>query len=303
LKIKDKETKKVRFELQQRNEFTEKQCELVAGQPFEEGDQDSYEALMTMEDKEIRFWTSVNKLPNFMEQEEWDEIVADYNKRMDEARVQGIQEEKDKLDAIFQTLELKDLSDISTYGLLPRMVEVIAELHQENGVNYLRSRKWDENLCLFDDMWRYESIAKERQQYYNTNGNGGDDDRYEQWLDYKSADEFLHGDSGGTQTVIAFQEEAVVEKVVKTDAEVKADMVDAMNAIEQYHKNVAKQNAEELVNVTKHMESEGYILWENNSFIKQEWVDNGQPYKQMALPYKACVKMYESTLEDEDFNF
>ena len=202
VKVKNKDTKKVHLELEQRKEFTEKECELVAGQAYNEEDQDSYEALMTMEDKEIRFWTSVNKLPNFMEQEEWDVIVEDYHKRMELERIRNIQEEKCKLDAIFQILEVKDLSDISYYGTLPKMVEVISKLYldEETGVYYLRSRKWDENLCKFDDIWKYEDIAKERAQYYNTAGNGSDSDRYEQWLDYKSEEEFLHGPTGDTKT-------------------------------------------------------------------------------------------------------
>ena len=201
VKVKDKETKKTHMELEQRKEFTEKECELIAGEPFNEEDQDSYEALMTMDDKEIRFWTSVNKLPNFMEQDEWDEIVADYEIRMAQARVDGIQEEKDRLDAIFQTLEVKDLSDIEIYGTLPKMVEIICELYQdeETSVYYLKSRKWEETLCKFDDMWRYEDVAKERQQFYLNNGNLVGDDRYDQWLDYKAEDEFTNGTSGKTE--------------------------------------------------------------------------------------------------------
>jgi hypothetical protein len=220
---------------------------------------------MTMEDKEIRFWTSVNKLPNFMEQEEWDEIVLDYNRRMDEARRQGIQDEKDRLDAIFQTLEVKDLRDISIYGVLPTLIDVIADLHSEGGMNFLRSRKWDENLCPFDDMWKYESVAQERQQYYNTVGNGADDDRYEQWLDYKASEEFLHGDSGTTET-------QQVEIPFNEGEEAVADERD----------------------VEIYMKGEGYVPYEGNTFIKQEWIDNKQPYERMALPYAAALKMWES---------
>jgi len=202
VKVKNKDTKKVHLELEQRKEFTEKECELVAGKAYNEKEQDSYEALMTMEDKEIKFWTSVNKLPNIMEQEEWDVIVEDYHKRMELERIRSIQEEKCKLDVIFQILEVKDLSDISYYGTLPKMVEIISKLYldEETGVYYLRSRKWDENLCKFDDIWKYEDIAKERAQYYNTAGNGSDSDRYEQWLEYKSEEEFLHGPTGDTKT-------------------------------------------------------------------------------------------------------
>ena len=201
VKIKDEDTDKTRMVLEQRKEFTEKQCELMAGHPYNDEDQDSFEDLMTMEDKEIRFWTSVNKLPNFMEQEEWDKIVLEYEERLRLARIDGIQEEKDRLDAIFQTLEVKDLSDITIYGVLPKMIEIITELYldEKTATYYLKSRKWDEILCPFDDIWKYETVANERAQYYNTSGNGSDDDRYEQWLDYKSQEEFLYGSTGSTK--------------------------------------------------------------------------------------------------------
>ncbi len=224
------------MELEQRKEFTEKECELIAGEPFNEEDQDSYEALMTMDDKEIRFWTSVNKLPNFMEQDEWDEIVADYEIRMAQARVDGIQEEKDRLDAIFQTLEVKDLSDIEIYGTLPKMVEIICELYhdEETSVYYLKSRKWEENLCKFDDMWRYEDVAKERQQFYLNNGNLVGDDRYDQWLDYKAEDEFTNGTSGKTEDIQikldfdvwpALREDKPIEVSPEVEAKLAADDV------------------------------------------------------------------------------
>ena len=203
VKHKDKETKKVQMILEDRKEFTEKECVLVAGHPYNDEDQDSYEALMIMEDKEIRFWTSVNKLPNFMEQDEWDAIVIDYEERMRVEREEGIQSEKDRLDAIFQTLEVKELADIETYGLLPKMVEIMCVLYtdEETGVYHLQSRKWDVNLCKFDDLWRYEEQAKERAQYYLNNGNLEGDDRYEQWLDYKAEGEFMHGPTGKTETM------------------------------------------------------------------------------------------------------
>jgi DNA polymerase elongation subunit (family B) len=237
IKVKDKETKKTHIELEKRREFTEKECELVAGYPYEKGDQDSYDELMTMEDKEFRFWTSVNKLPNYMVQDEWDVLVEDYHERMVKERLDGIKAEKDRLDAIFQILELKDLKDISTYGLLPKMVEIMVDVVTgDDGVIYLSSKRWDEILCEFNDMWKYEDLANERAIYYNTVGNHNDDDKYEQWLDYCSSETFFHGDTGTTET------EEVVEK---THSEIMTSGVDAMNAITQYHRNVKKCEEDE----------------------------------------------------------
>lgn len=46
--------------------FTDKQCELVSGYPNREIDQDTYEALMTPERKEMDYWTSIDEVPPFV---------------------------------------------------------------------------------------------------------------------------------------------------------------------------------------------------------------------------------------------
>jgi hypothetical protein len=64
--------------------------ELVSGISNKVGDQDSYEDLMRMEDKEIKFWVKVDKLPNNMEQDEWEVIVTDYHERLRLAKIDGV---------------------------------------------------------------------------------------------------------------------------------------------------------------------------------------------------------------------
>jgi hypothetical protein len=184
---KDKKTKLLK--LQERSVFTKKQCELIAGKPFEEGDQDSYQALMTMEDKEIRFWDSVDKLPNFMEQEEWDELRADYHERKNLERINGIKEEKDLLLNICKRLEVKDYNKIRSTEKLPREIEVFAALGKDENENFIfKSIKWSVALSNFDILFKYEDEAKERATYYKMLGDDPDD-RYEQWLEYKMSQE------------------------------------------------------------------------------------------------------------------
>jgi hypothetical protein len=60
IKIKDKATKKVTEKLKERTIFTKQECELISGISMKAGDQDSYEDLMRMEDKEIKFWDKVD---------------------------------------------------------------------------------------------------------------------------------------------------------------------------------------------------------------------------------------------------
>ena len=72
--------------------FTEEQCVLVSGEPNKPGDQDTYEQLMTMEDKEIKFWTKYNLVPPFFEEcgmGKWEDTVADYYERMKKEEEDG----------------------------------------------------------------------------------------------------------------------------------------------------------------------------------------------------------------------
>lgn len=63
-----------------RKTFTVEQCGLVSGQPYETADQDTYERLMSMDDKEIQFWRNIGKRPLFEKEcgMDWDKIQEDY---------------------------------------------------------------------------------------------------------------------------------------------------------------------------------------------------------------------------------
>ena len=181
---KDKKTKVLKLE--ERSAFTKKQCEMIAGKPFEESDQDSYEYVMRMSDEEIRFWDSVNKLPNFMEQEEWDELRADYKERKRIERIEGIKEEKRLLDDICMRLEIADYDEMKSKNKLPKELLGFCDLFEVDGKFVLISNKWGVELADSSILLKYEPKAKERQIYYNTLEDDVDD-RYQQWLDYKES--------------------------------------------------------------------------------------------------------------------
>jgi DNA polymerase elongation subunit (family B) len=230
VKVKDKETKKVTEKLKDRVIFTKAECELVSGIPFKDGDQDSYEDLMRMEDKEIKFWDKVNKLPNNMEQSEWDEIRADYHERMRIAKLEGIAYEKESLDEIFKHLEVKELN-AAMKGVLPAEVFIMSDILNDGSGN-LVSRKWGEVLCNFNDIFKYEVQAVERYKYYKMVGNENDDNRYEQWLDYLAECKVLTGETISEE----FEE---IEKLENKDA----DEI-TKNLIEQASKVVIEETKE-----------------------------------------------------------
>lgn len=194
VKIKDKTTKKTVERLKERVIFTKGECELVSGMPFKDGDQDSYEDLMRMEDKEIKFWDKVNKVPNNMEEEEWETIRADYHERMRIARLEGIQHEKDSLEDIIKHLEIDDLNKVRNLGELPKDVLAICDISNDG---FLISRKWTETFYHVSYILKLEKEALNRDKYYKITGNENDDNRYEQWLDYLAECEVMTGKTDG----------------------------------------------------------------------------------------------------------
>lgn len=167
LKIKGVKTADLEWTLQKRSQYTHKQCEMHSGTPFEESDQDSYEDLMIMEDKEIRFWSSVGLVPNEMSDDDWLILELDWKERMRQARIDGIKDEKNRLDDIFKRLEIEELEELKTIGLLPKSVLAIADVgnHSEHGPSFI-SIKWDIYLCNLGDLFKYEDNAKLRAEYY-----------------------------------------------------------------------------------------------------------------------------------------
>jgi DNA polymerase elongation subunit (family B) len=51
---------------EKRGLFTKSQCELINGKPFEEGDQDTIEELLTISEMENKFWNKVDIDPNYI---------------------------------------------------------------------------------------------------------------------------------------------------------------------------------------------------------------------------------------------
>jgi hypothetical protein len=193
VKTKDKTTKEVTERLKERVIFTKSECGLISGKPFKETDQDSYEELMTMEDKEIKFWDKVDKLPNYMEQEEWDAIRADYHVRMAIAKAEGIAHEKSYLDDIFKHLEVAQLNAVVKLGEMPVEVFIIADISTDGSGNLI-SRKWNEPLCHIEDIFKYEKDAIERDKYYQLMTDELGDDKYQQYLDYIAEQRILNGE-------------------------------------------------------------------------------------------------------------
>ena len=183
---KDKKTKLIK--LQERSVFTESQCELTSGQPYNKEDQDTYEDLMTMEDKEIRFWDSVNKIPNNMEEDEWEAIRKDYHVRRELNMKNDIQLALKQFDDIIKRFELP-FYEWFKYNLeLPDELSSFILFDDETEEFILK--KWDVPIATLLDMFKYYDEAIQRDEFYQTLDDDIEaEEKYNLWLNHLNPQE------------------------------------------------------------------------------------------------------------------
>ena len=111
-----------------RQYFTSEECELCSGFPNKISDQDTYEQLMTMEDKEIRFWLKHPewKIPFLDECEmNWDEIVGDYEYRMMREKQLGINAIRERFDMTLKNMSSSDFENFEDGELPSSLTDII----------------------------------------------------------------------------------------------------------------------------------------------------------------------------------
>lgn len=118
-----------------RQYFTEDDCKLCSGFPNKESDQDTYEQLMTMEDKEIEFWLNHPewKIP-YLEycNMNWDDIVADYKARKEREKQLGIEKVRMAFNDALEKMTFDDFEDFED-GVLPKSLVDIIDIDPQTG--------------------------------------------------------------------------------------------------------------------------------------------------------------------------
>jgi hypothetical protein len=116
--------------------FTTSEMELCSGEPNKIADQDTYEALMTMEDKEIRFWEAHPEfeIPFLAECDmNWEEIHGDYVARMEREKELGIDNVRRIYEEVITTLTQADIDALEEDGTLPIKLEKIIDIDPVTG--------------------------------------------------------------------------------------------------------------------------------------------------------------------------
>ena len=110
--------------------FTEEESKLVNGYPNKEEDQDTFEALMTPEKKEIEFWTSINEIPPFVKEcnIDWDKLVEEYKKDKNEENDLLYKTENEKYLKALNELTDTDVSEFENEYKLPTSITSIVTM-------------------------------------------------------------------------------------------------------------------------------------------------------------------------------
>jgi DNA polymerase elongation subunit (family B) len=186
--VKNQENKEM--ELTEMHAFTRKQCQMSSGKPFKDGDQDTVDELMTMEDKEIAFWRRVNKTPNNLEDldMDWEEIKRDYVERKRVEKLKSMAHEELMVTQAIKMLDASDIDDIKETNVLPSSLSLYAfiNVHDDDDGNpmiYLTSIKWGNDFVDYKGLFKYQPWAIDRQTYYETL-ESDEDMTFENWLRY-----------------------------------------------------------------------------------------------------------------------
>ena len=119
-----------------RQYFTEEECQMSSGDPNKSSDQDTYEQLMTMEDKEIKFWMEYDLIPPFIEEcgmGTWENIKKDYIWRKAEEKRLGVDATPEKFEAALNKLSISDIDDLLDDGVVPDSLNKLADINPTTG--------------------------------------------------------------------------------------------------------------------------------------------------------------------------
>ena len=135
-----------------RKTFTEEECRLVSGQPLNDSDQDRVEDVLTMEDKEIKFWMSVNEKPPFADEcgMDWEAIKKDYVERMEILKQDGIRDEVADFKRIVSKMNSADFEAFVDEGELPSAIQKICYI--DTNSNNLVSKKYNVKIGTLYDI-------------------------------------------------------------------------------------------------------------------------------------------------------
>lgn len=134
--------------------FTEDECILTNGEPNKPGDQDTYEALMTMDDKEIVFWLSHPEwtIPFLKEcNMDWEAIVKDFKERKEKEKKLGIDITRSKFEEALNNMSMEEFKGLIEDGTIPKEISEITDIDPVTG-NFVDKTYPDIVIATINDV-------------------------------------------------------------------------------------------------------------------------------------------------------
>ena len=136
--------------------FTEEEAALVSGYPNKETDQDTYEALMTPEKKEIGYWLKIGEVPPFVSEcgIDWDGLVKNYLEEKKKEDDELFQEENNKYLEALNNLTNKDIEAFENNGEIPQYILDVVSLDTDMRFHFnkIPSMTPSTGGLVFDDI-------------------------------------------------------------------------------------------------------------------------------------------------------
>lgn len=143
--------------------FTEEESKLVSGYPNKEEDQDTYEALMTPERKEIEFWVKVDEEPPFINEcgIDWHSLVEKYKEEVKSEEDELFKSENEKYLEALNTLSNKDVEEFESDGKIPSCISSIVTLGSDMRLYFKKipNKTPSTGGFVFDDI-TYDYVEK-----------------------------------------------------------------------------------------------------------------------------------------------
>lgn len=146
--------------------FTEEESKLVSGYPNKEEDQDTFEALMTPEKKEIEFWVKINEVPPFVKEcnIDWDGLVTKYLEEVKNEKNELFEVENAKYLAALDTITNKDVEEFESEGKIPAAISSVVTMGSDMRFYFKKipNKTPSTGGFVFDDI-QYDYIDRTEQ--------------------------------------------------------------------------------------------------------------------------------------------
>ena len=146
--------------------FTEEQSKLVSGYPNKEEDQDTFEALMTPERKEIEFWVKINEVPPFVKEcnIDWDGLVKKHLEEVEQENNELYATENAKYLAALDTITNKDVEEFESEGKIPAVLSTLVTMGSDMRLYFKKipNKTPSTGGFVFDDI-AYDYIDRNEQ--------------------------------------------------------------------------------------------------------------------------------------------